>query len=206
MIILIILLSLLLIVNSVFANQNKKNIDNCFNLIEYTKYATKHIYNIPYWYMLGLYKTESNCKWVTSLDGFGSIGYGQITVSMWDKILKPIYPNYKEPSQDHFNASVYIIKSASKGNPCNKLWATFQAYNGGTLVYKEIKRANSCKYEEAKQFCKRKDICVWVTPTGCRQYRNACDINYSYSIKIYNNSQKYIDKNCTEFDKNISYW
>ncbi|MEM1672524.1 MAG: hypothetical protein QXT86_10800, partial [Archaeoglobaceae archaeon] len=62
---------------------------------------------------------------------------------------------------------------------------------GGALVSQELLKAKSCKWEDGYRVCRRKDICVWVTPQGCRQFRNACDINYEYSLKIFQLGQKY---------------
>lgn len=193
-----ILLLYLLLVNNVYAK-------NCESLIPYVKEAHEKVINnkYPWWYGVSLLKTETNCKWIKSLDGHGSIGYAQLTPKFLDPLLRPLFPNYdKEYSVDHFYAVAYIIGLELKRS-C-RLWQAYQAYNGGQLVYKECKRANnSCLHEECKKQCKRKEVCVYMTNTGCKQYRSACDINYTYSIKIYNNAKKFKPINSIDY---YQYW
>lgn len=168
--------------------------DNCLKLKEITKQAHKDVIGekYPYWYGLGLMRAETNCRWLVSLDGHGSIGYAQITPKFLDHILKPLFPDYDKPySQDHFYALAYLTGLELK-RAC-RLWQVYQAYNGGGLVYEECKRANSCTHEECKKECRRKNVCVWMTSEGCKQYRSACEINYGYSVKVYKFGQLYKD-------------
>jgi len=169
-------------------------LEKCKNLIPDIRKAHYYYFGVdfPYWYSVAQAHKESLCRHnVMSLDGIGSEGFAQITYQWWkDKLAKEGIHEIKSIT-NHARAQAYINYYYHKQNPCNKLWATYQAYNGGTLVFKEIERAKSCNWEDAKKVCRRKDVCVWQTPQGCKQYRNACDINYEYSLKIHQIAQKY---------------
>lgn len=180
----------LLLVNDNGFSQNKQ--DRCLRLKEITKKAHVDLLgkDYPWWYGLGLMRAETNCRWVKSLDGHGSVGYAQITPKFLDNVLRPLFPDYdKEFSTDHFYALAYLTGLELR-RAC-RLWQVYQAYNGGSLVYRECRRAQSCEWQECKKECRRRDVCVWMTKDGCRQYRNACDINYSYSQKVYKFGQAY---------------
>ncbi len=169
-------------------------LDKCVFIVAPTKEATKKIISgkFPYWYNLALAKKETNCRWLTSLDGHGSIGYFQLTPKFLDPILRPLYPDYTKPySKDHFYAFAYFIKSLHSSNPSNKLFVTYQRYNGGNWVLKECKRAGVYEWSKCKQACMRGNVCVRKVNGECKQYRSACDINYSYSLLIYKYGQKY---------------
>jgi len=185
----LVLYLLLVNVDSSFS-QNKQ--DRCLRLKEITKKAHVDLLgkDYPWWYGLGLMRAETNCRWVKSLDGHGSVGYAQITPKFLDSVLRPLFPDYdKEFSSHHFYALAYLTGLELR-RAC-RLWQVYQSYNGGSLVYKECRRARSCEWQECKKECRRKDVCVWMTKDGCRQYRNACEINYSYSQKVYKFGQVY---------------
>jgi hypothetical protein len=83
----------------------------------------------PYWYNLGQIEAETNCAWKTSLDGWGSIGYAQLTEKFlpW---LKEKFPNWKIQGHiDHFMAQAYLIKQLLDQVVCKKLWCVYQCYN-----------------------------------------------------------------------------
>ena len=165
--------------------------DRCLRLKEITKKAHQEVISrdYPWWYGLGLMKAETNCRWLKSMDGHGSIGYAQITPFL-DSILRPLFPDYdKEYSSHHFYALEYLTGLELR-RAC-RLWQVYQAYNGGGLVYKECGRAKSCEWQECRKECRRRDVCVWMTKEGCRQYKSACEINYSYSQKVYKFGQLY---------------
>ena len=168
--------------------------DKCLEILTPTKEATEKVISssYPYWYNLALAKKETNCRWLTSLDGHGSVGYFQLTPKFLDPILRPLYPDYIKPySTDHFFAFAYYIKSLHISNPSNKLFITYQRYNGGDWVLKECKRAGSYEWSKCKQACRRGNVCVRKINGECTQYRSACDINYEYPVLIYKFGQKY---------------
>lgn len=166
-----------------------KPLEACIRIVDKTKLATEKFLgsDFPYWYNVGLSHTETQCRFVISKDGYGSIGYFQLTPKFLDQLLRPYFPKYTENHIDHFYAFAYYLRTLYK----EPLWVMYQRYNGGDLVLKECQRAGSLKWEDCKAQCKRKDVCVWFEGLTCKQYRNACDINYSYSKKVYQNGQYY---------------
>jgi len=168
---------------------NAQPLEACIRIVDKTKLATAKFFasDFPYWYNVGLAHTETKCRFVVSKDGHGSVGYFQLTPKFLDPMLRPHFPKYTENHLDHFYAFAYYLRSLYK----EPLWIMYQLYNGGGLVLKECQRANSLKWEDCKAQCRRKDVCVWFDGISCRQYRNACDINYNYSQKVYQNGQYY---------------
>jgi hypothetical protein len=179
--------SLLLLWHSFSANA--KPLEACLRIADKTKLATAKFFgsDSPYWYNIGLAHTETRCRFVISKDGHGSVGYFQLTPKFLDPILRPYFPYYKENHLDHFYASMYYLRILYT----QPLWIMYQRYNGGNLVLRECQRASSVRWEDCKAQCRRKDVCVWYDGLSCRQYRNACDINYSYSKKVYQHGQYY---------------
>jgi hypothetical protein len=168
--------------------------DNCLNIEIPVKEASERLLTdkFPYWYNLGLAKKETNCRWLQSLDGHGSVGYFQLTPKFLDPILRPLYPDYDKPySKDHFYAFAYYVKLLHNTNPSGKLFITYQRYNGGDWVLRECRRAGVYEWFKCKQVCKRGMVCVWKVNGECRQFRSTCDINYEYPLFIYKYGQKY---------------
>src|SRR3990172_4957519 len=139
--------------------------------------------NFPYQYPVGQLQQESNCRFVVSKDGFGSVGPAQITPSVWSKEL---------PKVDFWTvdgttkAQAHINKDAWNQAVIKRLWVMFQIYNGGGLVNKEIKRAGGINdWEKAKAQCRR----------GVTHYKSGdvsnCEINYDYSVKVYKYGGQY---------------
>ena len=164
-------------------------IEDCKKFSDKVRKAHEWFFGIdyPYWYSVAQLKVESNCRWRTSLDGWGSLGYAQITPRWWDKELSKLFPSWKEKdSFDYFLAQAYILHKYHKINKCGKLFITYQCYNRSCWkVLKETK--GCCSWEQGYQEClkKPKKICVWRVKGKCKQYRTDCDINYLYSKKIY---------------------
>ena len=168
--------------------------ENCYKIEPYIKESHRKVIDkeYPYWYGVAQAEKETNCRWKTSLDGNGSIGYFQLTPKFLDPILRPIYPDYDKPySIQHFYATAYYMKTLIFTSPEKKLWIAYQRFNGGNWVVKECNKAKSTKWEKCKAECRRKNVCVWKKDSKCMQYRNACEINYDYSLKIYNLAKKY---------------
>lgn len=165
----------------------------------------------PYWYNVGLIKTESRCIWRRSLDGLGSVGVGQITPRFWDlELRKEGLEFYKiEGHEHHAGAIVYILKNVQRSlnkkcfvckychidsyDDVNKLWCMYQGYNRNIVkINKEIEKAGICNYILWREVCKEVDVCVWRNKDGsCKQWRNGCDINAEYSKKVYENGMFY---------------
>ncbi len=148
--------------------------------------------NFPYWYSVAQAEKESLCKHsVLSSDGVGSEGFAQITYRWWkDKLEKEGITEIKS-IPNHAKAQAFINKYEYDRTRCKKLFEMYQRYNGGALVSRELALVGSCRWEDGRKVCKRKTVCVWLTSQGCKQYRDACDINYEYSLRIYEAGQKY---------------
>jgi hypothetical protein len=161
----------------------------CIKIADKTKLATQRFFgsDFPYWYNIGLAHTETHCRFIISKDGYGSVGYFQLTPKFLDPMLRPYFPKYTENHMHHFYAFAYYLRSLYY----NPLWIMYQRYNGGDLVLKECKRANSVQWGDCKAHCRRKNVCVWFDGLTCKQYRSACDINYSYSQHVYKYGQYY---------------
>lgn len=146
----------------------------------------------PYWFSLAQVKVESNCVWRTSLDGWGSVGYAQITPKFWGSELTKIAPEWKvKDRSDHFLAQAYILWKYNALNSCNKLYITYQCYNRSCK--KVIMENINCIWEKGLSSCLSNptSICVWKKGNQCLQVRTDCDINYTYSKKIYQEGIKY---------------
>jgi len=148
--------------------------------------------DFPFWYSVAQAEKESQCiHSVVSSDGIVSEGFAQITFRWWKSRLakEGIYEIASIPN--HAKAQAFINRYEYDRSICRKLFEMYQRYNGGDLVSRELQRAHSCRWEDGYAVCRRKDVCVWKTHQGCRQWRNACEINYEYSLKIYEKASKY---------------
>jgi len=161
----------------------------CIKIADKTKLATQRFFgsDFPYWYNIGVAHTETRCRFIISKDGYGSVGYFQLTPKFLDPVLRPYFPKYTENTLDHFYAFAYYLRSLYY----TPLWIMYQRYNGGDLVLKECKKAKSLQWEDCKAQCRRKFVCVYYTGMSCEQYRSACDINYAYSQHVYKYGQYY---------------
>lgn len=143
--------------------------------------------DFPYQYGIGQLVQESGCRNIISLDGVGSQGLPQITYRLWQKTLKAKGVDSITAISDQLRAQAIIMKSVYQ--PKYGLWVTYQVYNGGGLVLKEMKRAGKEDWELAKAQCKRGQSCF--TYKGIKTCRSNCDINYEYSVLVYKYGEKY---------------
>lgn len=168
--------------------------ERCIKLIPEIRKAHYFYFGVdfPYHYSVAQAEKESLCRHnIFSTDGVGSEGFAQITFSIWKSLLqKQNIPEIKSIS-NHAKAQAFINYYNYNSSYCKKLFEMYQIFNGGSLVSKELQKAKSCKWEDGYKVCKRKDVCVWFTSSGCKQWRNACDINYEYSKKIFKFANKY---------------
>jgi len=167
------------------------------------KYSTRYFgVDFPYWYSIGVLKTESNCVWIRSKDGHGSVGVAQITPKWWDEeLVKAGYGKYATDPATHIGAFKYMLFQVYKNvidickTPADtkKLWITYQGYNRSIgKLNREVQQASVCSYDLWRFLCKERDVCVWRLSDGsCGQWRNGCDINSSYSRKIYDYGSQY---------------
>lgn len=142
----------------------------------------------PYQYGLGQLVQESGCRNIISYDGVGSEGLPQITYRLWQKSLKAKGVESIKAIPNQLKAQAIIMKSVYQ--PKYGLWVTYQVYNGGGLVLKEIKRAGAEDWEKAKANCKRGQSC-FTYPSGKKECVSNCEINYDYSTQVYKYGEKY---------------
>lgn len=142
----------------------------------------------PFQYGVGQLVQESGCRNVISYDGVGSEGLPQITYRLWQKPLKAKGVNSIKAIPDQLKAQAIIMKSVYK--PKYGLWVTYQVYNGGGLVLKEINRAGGENWVKARENCKRGQSC-FTYPSGKKECVSNCEINYDYSVQVYKYGEKY---------------
>lgn len=140
----------------------------------------------PWHYAVGQLQQESGCRNILSNDGVGSQGIPQITWSVWGEYLGEKGIPALRTTKDQLRAQALINKNTFDSSPIKKLWVSFQIYNGGRLVLKEIDRAGSSEWSLARKQCHRK-----VVTFSSGQKVDACDINYDYSKNIYKYGNQY---------------
>lgn len=161
----------------------------------YTQFGVDY----PYQYGVGQLVQESGCRNILSYDGVGSEGLPQITFRLWQKPLKAKGINSIKSIPDQLKAQAIIMKSVY--DPKFGLWVTYQKYNGGGLVLKEIKRAGAEDWVKAKAQCRRGQSC-FTYPNGKRECVSNCEINYDYSVQVW----KYGGKYATVKTDHYRYW
>lgn len=157
-------------------------IQRCQNYKQEVRRQHSAIFGVdfPWWYAVGQLQQESNCRNVISNDGVGSQGVSQVTWKVWKRHLQSQGVESLETIPNQLRAQALINKDAYNQAKPKKLWVTFQIYNGGGLVNKEIAKAGSPCWQLAKDQCRRKIITF-----GTGQKIDACEINYDYSKKLF---------------------
>ena len=146
--------------------------------------------SFPWQYGVGQLEQESGCRASISNDGVGSQCAAQITYRWWKPILDKEGITEIASVQGCLRAQVAIMRYLHvMGRP---LWITYQRYNGGDWVLKEIKKAGVSDWEKAKAQCTRGDS-HFTLKNGTVQTRNNCDINYEYSKNIFVYGKRYGD-------------
>lgn len=151
--------------------------------------------NYPYQYGVAQLQQESGCRNILSNDGVGSEGLPQITYRVWQKPLKDAGIVDIKSVGNQLHAQAIIMHSLHRSS--YPLWQTYQIYNGGGLVTKEITRAGSTDWQKAKDQCKRGQSCF--TSRGVKTCKSNCDINYDYSKKIDKYSKEYSNVQSNQF-------
>ena len=146
--------------------------------------------NFPYQYGVSQLEQESSCRPMISNDGAGSEGMPQITYRNWKEILTKNGIMEIKSIPNQLRAQAVIMKSLYR--PEHGLWVTYQLYNGGGWVLKEIKKAGVSDWEKAKAQCTR-GYSHFTLKNGTVQSRSNCDINYEYSQNIFKYGKQYGD-------------
>lgn len=177
------------------------SISRCQSYVQDVRRAhwTQFGVDYPYQYGVGQLVQESGCRNVISLDGVGSEGLPQITYRLWQKPLKAKGVESIKAIPDQLKAQAIIMKSVYQ--PKYGLWVTYQVYNGGGLVLKEINRAGGENWEKAKAQCRRGQSC-FTYPSGKKECVSNCEINYDYSVQVYKYGERYASIRSSKF----RYW
>jgi hypothetical protein len=179
-------LCLIILVSNIFALQRCTLLKREVRLAHWRVFGT----NFPWQYGVAQLEQESACRASISNDGVGSQCAAQITYRWWKPILDKEGITEIASVQGCLRAQAAIMKYLHE--PGRALWITYQRYNGGDWVLKEIKKAGVQDWTKAKAQCTRGDS-HFKLKNGTVQTRNNCDINYEYSQKIYKLGGQYGD-------------
>lgn len=165
-------------------------VDKCASLTQEVRRAHWSVFGVDYPYQYGVaqLKQESGCRDIISNDGVGSQGMAQITYRWWQDVLKKEGILEIRSVSNHLRAQAILMRE--NYNPKYPLWVAYQRYNGGAHVLKEIERAGIVNWEKAKAQCQRGQSC-FTLKNGKRVCRSNCDINYEYSVKIFEYAKEY---------------
>ncbi|WP_144440988.1 hypothetical protein [Sulfurospirillum cavolei] len=156
--------------------------------------------SFPYQYAIAQLEQESGCRASISNDGVGSQGVAQITYRWWKNVLDKEGITEIASVQGSLRAQAAIMRYLhEQGRP---LWVTYQRYNGGDWVLKEIRKAGAENWAKAKAQCTRGDS-HFTLKSGKIQTRNNCEINYEYSQNIYTLGRQYGD---VQDNSQFRYW
>ena len=152
--------------------------------IEHTKYFG---IGFPYWYGVGQLKTESACRsGVTAFDAGQGVAQfmpktAQYIGSLMGETLDPYNPLHAIRMQ-----AFYMHRIHRKENWSDRLWVSYQIYNGGaSTLKKEFQRAGILDWERMKMSCQRKKIQMkWGV-------LDLCEVNYDYSKRIAKYAEAY---------------
>lgn len=171
--------------------------------------------SFPWQYGVAQLHAESGCREMISNDGAGSQGVAQITYRLWKKVLDANGITEITSLPNSLRAQAVIMKSVHKqGDP---LWVTYQIYNGGGWVLKEIKRAGEMDWAKAKRQCEEyrerklngeksldaRTNSRFTLKDGTIQEKSNCYINYKYSYDIYTLGRQYGD---VQDNPQFRYW
>lgn len=171
--------------------------DRCKSYVQDVRKAHYVVFglNYPYQYGVAQLVQESGCRNILALDGVGSEGLPQITYRIWQKPLKDAGISGIKSIGNQLKAQAIIMHSLH--NSKHGLWVTYQKYNGGGLVLKEISRAGIEDWQKAKEQCRRGESCF--TYKGKKSCRSNCEINYDYSQKIFKYAKEYSNVQSTQY-------
>lgn len=177
------------------------SISRCQSYVQEVRRAhwTQFGVDYPYQYGVGQLVQESGCRNVLSYDGVGSQGLPQITWRWHKATLQKHGIRSLDAIGDQLKAQAILMRQM--WNPKYGLWVTYQSYNGGGLVLKEINRAGGENWVKAKANCKRGQSC-FTYPSGKKECVSNCEINYDYSVQVYKYGEKYASIRSSKF----RYW
>jgi hypothetical protein len=173
-----------------FLTANVFALERCASLKREVRLAHWRVFgtSFPWQYGVAQLHQESGCRAIISNDGVGSQGVAQITYRWWKEVLAKEGIHEVTSTSNSIRAQAAIMRYLHE--PGRALWITYQRYNGGDWVLKEIKKAGVEDWVKAKAQCTRGDS-YFTLKSGKVQTRNNCDINYEYSQNIYTLGRQY---------------
>jgi hypothetical protein len=144
---------------------------------EHTRYFG---FQFPYWYGVSQLKVESACRAnVTAFDAGQGIAQfmpktAQYIQSLMGQALDPYNPRHAIRMQ-----AFYMHRIHTKENWTDRLWVSYQVYNGGRgTLAAESRRAGVTDWAAMKAQCQRKKIQMkWGV-------LDLCEVNYDYPVKV----------------------
>ena len=165
-------------------------LDYCSTYIHAVKTASARYFGpaFPYHYAIGQLRQESACKSkVTAFDGGMGIAQfmpktSKYIQSLMGEALDPYNPEHAIKMQ-----AFYMARIHAKENWTNKLFISYQIYNGGAgTLKKEFKLAGCSDWEKMKANCKRKVI---ILKSG--RPLDFCEVNYDYPVRVERYAKQY---------------
>lgn len=145
--------------------------------VEHTKYFG---IQYPYWYGVGQLKQESACRSdVTAFDAGQGIAQFMPKTSQYIQSLMGEALDPYNPKQAIRMQAFYMNRIHRKENWSDRLWVSYQVYNGGRgTLFKEYQRARILDWELMRLSCQRKKIQMkWGI-------LDLCEVNYDYSKRV----------------------
>jgi hypothetical protein len=157
-------------------------LDRCAVLVQDVR--VEHIKHFglqsPYWYGVGQLKQESACRTtVTAFDaGQGVAQFMPKTEQYIESLMGEKLDPYNSKHAIRMQA-FYMNRIHTKENWTDRLWVSYQIYNGGAgTLKKEFQRAKTLDWTLMRKSCIRKKIQMkWGI-------LDLCSVNYDYSKQV----------------------
>lgn len=134
----------------------------------------------PYWYGVGQLEQESACRTnVTAFDAGQGVAQFMPKTSQYVQSLMGEKLDPYNPKQAIRMQAFYMHRIHTKENWTDKLWISYQIYNGGAgTLQRECVRAGEVNWASMRLQCQRKKIQMkWGV-------LDLCEVNYDYSRKV----------------------
>jgi hypothetical protein len=157
-------------------------LDRCEKLVKDVRVEHIRYFGLqyPYWYGVGQLKQESACRTtVTAFDAGQGVAQFMPKTEQYIESLMGMKLDPYNPKQAIRMQAFYMNRIHTKENWTDKLWISYQIYNGGKgTLYKEFLRAGLVDWDLMKMSCTRKKIQMkWGV-------LDLCEVNYDYSKKV----------------------